>query len=154
MAEINVNLIMLATYGLLCAGAALQDIRQLRIANLWSVGLIALSLTGILIQLSPDWWQHLISFLLALAAGMALFAAGWMGGGDAKLFSAAALAFSLETLISFAVAVVLLGGLVAFASILFRGTKGARHRQLPYGVPIGLAAIICSLIFRSSTPFA
>jgi prepilin peptidase CpaA len=154
MAEISVGLIMLAAYGLLSAGAALQDIRQLRISNLWSVGLISLSLAGILIQLSPDWWQHLISFFLALAAGMALFAAGWMGGGDAKLFAATALAFSLDTLISFAIAVVLLGGLVALASILFRGIKGSRHRQLPYGVPIGLAAIICSIIFRSSTPFA
>ncbi|MCW5724881.1 MAG: hypothetical protein KIS81_07970 [Maricaulaceae bacterium] len=70
----------------------------------------------------------------ALALGMALFAPGWVGGGDAKLFAAAALWFGWPGAGEFALKAVLAGGALALILIILRRLAPAT------GLPAGWVA--------------
>lgn len=140
---LNALLVVQIVYALLCAGAAVQDWRTRIIANAWSLALLALGACAFLLMPGAGaLWSHLAAFAVVLAIGVALFAIGWLGGGDAKLAAAAALAFRLGDLFAFALAVAMLGGLVAVLSMMRPGTmQQRRERRIAYGVPIALAAI-------------
>jgi prepilin peptidase CpaA len=73
---------------------------------------------------------HLAAALVALAAGFAMFAAGWIGGGDAKLFAATALWFGFGDLLSYTLVAAVLGGGLTVVLLL--------ARRVP--LPAGLAA--------------
>lgn len=92
----------------------------------------------------------------ALAAGVICFARGWVGGGDAKLFAAAALWFGPEHLLQYAMVAALLGGALTLV-ILFGRTIPlpaglARQewlvrlhdseRGVPYGIALAAGALI------------
>ena len=140
---LNALLLVQLAYALLCAGAAVQDWRSRTIANAWSIALVALAMLAFLLMpKAAGIGSHLASFAIVLVVGIGLFAIGWLGGGDAKLAAAAALAFRVGDLFAFVFAIVLLGGLVALLSMMRPGTmKERRERRIPYGVPIALAAI-------------
>lgn len=92
----------------------------------------------------------------ALLAGMAMFALGWIGGGDAKLFAASALWLGWPAALPFLLITCVLGGGLAVALLglrsyrvqafvpsnprwLFRlATKG---ENVPYGVAIAGGAL-------------
>ena len=91
-----------------------------------------------------------------LAAGVGMFALGWLGGGDAKLMAAASLWVGLKGLPAFIVFTGLGGGALALALLALRSawlrpmTSGAPSwtRRLatpgeaaPYGVAIALGAL-------------
>jgi len=98
-------LILLALKALIFAAsvaAAFFDIRQRRVPN-W-LSLPAMSAALALIPLSGRW-----DGLLAWPALYGAWAAGWIGGGDAKLLMAVSAAFGVET----AAAALALGGLAA-----------------------------------------
>jgi prepilin peptidase CpaA len=94
--------------------------------------------------------------VVALIAGMGMFAAGWIGGGDAKLFAAAALWLGLPAALSSVLFTGLAGGALA-AGLL--GLRSARVRavmpagpawfnrlvqpgeNVPYGVAIAVGAL-------------
>jgi prepilin peptidase CpaA len=93
----------------------------------------------------------------ALMVGVAMFALGWIGGGDAKLFAAAALWIGLEGALQFVLATSLLGGGLAMALMSMRsplmrplmlGRAGWLDRlaepggAAPYGVAIAAGALI------------
>lgn len=133
-------------FALLCAGAAVQDMRSRTISNLWSIALLVLGGIAFVLLPTAHLGAHLASFGIMLAAGVGLFALGWFGGGDAKFAAAAALAFRIGDLLTFVFATVLLGGLVAILSMLRPGTmQERRQRRIPYGVPIALGAIWTAL---------
>lgn len=139
------------TYCTLSACAALQDARYLRIANVWPISLVLLGLTALALQPGTDLVSHLASFGLVFAGAFGLFAMGWIGGGDAKLLAAVALAFDLRTLLFFLVAVVIAGGLIALLAIIRPGDiKTRRTRRIPYGVPIAIGTIWCVLAVGAS----
>jgi prepilin peptidase CpaA len=94
--------------------------------------------------------------LIALMAGMGMFAAGWIGGGDAKLFAAAALWLGWPAAFSFMLATGLAGGALTlgllslrsgwFAPIVAGGPAwvrklGAEGGDIPYGVAIAVGAL-------------
>ena len=58
---------------------------------------------------------HFAVFAAALVAGMVMFALGWIGGGDAKLFAAAALWLGWPACFSYAAFTALAGGGLALA---------------------------------------
>ena len=63
---------------------------------------------------------HLAAGAVGRAAGFAVFAAGWIGGGDAKLFAAAALWFGFHDLAAFALVASVLGGGLTLTLLLVR----------------------------------
>ena len=101
----------------------------------------------------------------ALAAGVAMFAAGWIGGGDAKLFAACALWLGLGAIGAFLAWTALFGGGLAVALLLARRSPVAAFRgppwvgrllepagEVPYGVAIAagaMAAFPSSAIFQA-----
>lgn len=130
--------------------SAVSDIRAYIIPN-WTSILIAASFLVAAI-FTP--YASLISGLLSgagvLLLGLALFAVGWMGGGDVKLFSALALwagpsrlgAFTLATsLAGVAVALFMLSPLRRFAPTAPDEARSAARQPMPYGVAIAVGGI-------------
>ncbi len=137
---------LLAIVLLLLAAATVEDAKRRRISNITSAcvvacAAVAMGYAGFPVAL----WQNVLVFVLILAAGTALFAAGWMGGGDVKLFAALGLWVSLTGALWLVAAVLLMGGLLA---LLFVGTRlvagrGLRSgKDLPYGIAIAAGALV------------
>jgi prepilin peptidase CpaA len=93
----------------------------------------------------------------ALIVAMGLFAAGWIGGGDAKLFAAVALWLGWPALVSFTMATALVGGALALLLLNARAAwlqpylAGAppwlarlttTGEAVPYGVAIAVGALV------------
>lgn len=91
-----------------------------------------------------------------LGVGFLIFARGWIGGGDAKLFAAASIWFGWSHVAGFALAVAVAGGLLGAGVIALRlfpaglerwgvwcgglGMSGAPS-ELPYGVALAAGAL-------------
>ena len=144
-------------YVLLMAGAAVQDVLTMRISNQFSVAILVVCAAALIVAPGADWWQHLLSFAIVLAFGMLLFSIGWMGGGDAKLMAAAALAFTLNGLLRFLPFVLLAGGVIALLAIFLRKARARRSGEarggVPYGVAIAIGAIAGVYLFPQLTAF-
>jgi prepilin peptidase CpaA len=101
-----------------------------------------------------------------LAAGVAMFALNWIGGGDAKLFAAASLWLGLSAIAPFLAWTGLAGGALAVSLLLLRRTPLASliagpawvgrllepKGDVPYGVAIAvgaLAAFPASAVFHA-----
>jgi prepilin peptidase CpaA len=152
------TLLLLLYCALLVAGAV-QDVISLRISNLICVAVLAVAAAALVVDPGPGWWEHPLSFAIMLGLGIALFALGWFGGGDAKLMAAAAMAFDLGGLVRFVLGVLILGGLVAILSLvfgrLFRRNRGLlkERRSIPYGVAIAAGALVSVWLFPHFTVF-
>lgn len=97
---------------------------------------------------------HVLAGALALVIGFTLFAFGVIGGGDAKLFAAAALWFGLRDLMGFALYASVFGGLLTLGLLSFRKIPlpGVLSRQgwilrlheerggIPYGAALAAGA--------------
>ncbi|WP_294644578.1 prepilin peptidase [uncultured Aureimonas sp.] len=147
--------------------AALTDLASMTIANRLVVALAAAFLPfGLAAGLTAT------AFLLHLAAGMGVlaitfgcFAAGWMGGGDAKLMAAVALWLGpTPELASFALWTSILGGVLTLAFLAARSllspTTGLApvdrllrsDTGIPYGVAIGAAGLAMVPAMLASLP--
>ncbi|WP_300555097.1 prepilin peptidase [Maricaulis sp.] len=137
--------------------AAAFDATQFRIPN-WLAGGVALGFVLFLPFSGLSWvgmGLHLGAGFVALLLGMALFASGWIGGGDAKLFAAAALWFGWPGLSAFLLATLLAGGALAIVLVMVReglprlvgepgwveGTLFARGAPVPYGIALAAGAL-------------
>lgn len=94
---------------------------------------------------------HLTCAGAMLGVGFGLFAMGWIGGGDAKLFGAAALWFGWAKIASFAVTVTVAGGVLALAVLMLRALSDhplfplgriSPEAEVPYGVALAAGALI------------
>jgi len=130
-------------------GAAVQDFRTRTISNLWPLAILILFVPAYALDVVPGaLWSHGLHFLIALGVGMALFALGWFGGGDAKLYAAIALWFDLGWAIPLFLFVALAGVILAVLHImvaLLRRSDATRSRsmregKIAYGVAIALGA--------------
>jgi prepilin peptidase CpaA len=142
-------------YCLLLAAAAVEDGWRLTISNVTNVAILIVGIVALALHAGPDWWQHPLSFLVALLVGMGLYAVGWLGGGDAKLIAAAAFAFDLGGLFRLAIAVTMIGGVLAIlflAAALFRKRreKGRKRANLPYGIAIAIGAATTLFAFPAA----
>ena len=149
--------ILLGLYTLLLLAAAAQDLRSLRIRNVFPLAILGVAaVKAIIMPGGNPAWEYLVSFALVFAAGVILFRLGWFGGGDAKLFAASAAWFDLSMLMPF-VATVLTGGalltIILLGARVFAAPARGRQRQrkwlglergrlVPYGVAIAAGAII------------
>ncbi|MEM1377915.1 MAG: prepilin peptidase [Pseudomonadota bacterium] len=137
--------------------AALSDVLTMTIANRVSVMLIG----GFLI-VAPfigitftDFLWHVGAFALVLGITFGLFAAGVMGGGDAKLMSSTALwiGFNMH-LMEYAIAFTVVGGLVTLFLLVLRNSAFATYvgevrvlwrmldeKDIPYGVALAAGGL-------------
>ena len=127
------------------ACAAVHDVRRFEIADGWSLGLAVLGFAHALA--GPATWGPLVAPPLVFAAGLVLFARGWMGGGDVKLLTAASVWTGVGGLPALLLATALAGGGLALAAIAVRALPLAdgprvleRGAPLPYGVAIAIGA--------------
>lgn len=106
----------------LMAGAAVSDLATMTIPNRLSLALVALfAVAAPVYGLAPaELGAHLLVGAVVLVIGFALFARGWIGGGDAKIAAAAALWLGLPQLVPFLVYSALFGGLLTLAVLMFR----------------------------------
>jgi len=149
---------LLTLFPALVIVAALTDATSFTIPNRISLLLLAVYVPAALLLGRPlaAMGIDVAVGLAALVAGMAMFAAGWIGGGDAKLFAACALWLGLGGAPSFLLITALAGGglavllLNARSSALkayFVAAPGWLARlvapggDVPYGVAIAAGAL-------------
>jgi prepilin peptidase CpaA len=142
------ELLVLVAMPVLLLAAGLYDLASFTIPNFLSIALAALFLAfAAAAGFSPallGW--HLGAGMLGLVLGFGLFAAGWIGGGDAKLFAAIALWLGFADLLPYAVVASLFGGLLSLLLLL------ARQVPLPAFL-LGRAWIVRLHDARSGIPY-
>jgi prepilin peptidase CpaA len=158
-----VAILLVAILPALLVVAAVFDLTSFTIPNIvpaamgiaFAAFLAAMAMDGHALTWSET-GLHVLAGFIGLVAGMGLFAAGWVGGGDAKLFAVAALWLGWDALYEYTVVSSLLGGALTIALILFRRlplpqflvrrpwlAQLADHRSgIPYGVALSLAALM------------
>ncbi|WP_244316755.1 A24 family peptidase [Pannonibacter tanglangensis] len=141
---------ILVIFPTLVAFAAASDFLTMTIPNrvsLLLVGCFVVMAAAVGMPLEQVGW-HLLAGALVLTVTFGMFAAGWMGGGDAKVASAIALWIGFNiNLLYFAALTSAYGLLVIFAMIAFR--------QMPY-LPAPLARQEWALRFhdyRTGIPY-
>lgn len=149
-----------SVFVLLMIIAGASDVLSLRIAN-WLVVFISVSFFPAAIWAGmsfADVGIHLATGCLALSFGFVLFAGRFIGGGDAKLFAAAALWFGFPQVFQFLVFTTLMGGVLALVvscwSMLVLEAKiwGLRKSALlerntpnvPYGFALAAGSVLAS----------
>lgn len=148
--------------------AAVWDLTSFTIPNFLILALLSLFILfaggAVLGGLTMDWYTagfHLLSGAIGLAAGMALFATGTIGGGDAKLFAVAALWLGLNTLFEYTLLASMLGGGLTLALLFLRRMPVpgflikyewiARLHDKKAGVPYGVALAAAALMILPHT---
>jgi len=152
-------LIVLGVFPALVIVGGLHDLITMKIPNWISLALVgAFFPVALLIGAGPmDIALHVVVGVVALLVGMGLFAAGWVGGGDAKLLAASCLWMGLSGFAPFLIWTCLAGG--AFCLLLMSArqyfpavarsvsqgwvfTLMQPKGDIPYGVAIAIGALL------------
>jgi|SRR5262249_18708120 len=147
----------------LLAAAAIFDLTSYTIPNIVPASMIVVFAAFMVVIAAhghPMSWNaagmHFVAGAIGLFAGMAMFALGWVGGGDAKLFAVTSLWLGWDSLFEYALMASLLGGAltltllglrrVSLPSALRRVPWFARlashQADVPYGVALAAAALL------------
>lgn len=136
--------------------AALNDAASMKIPNWVSVALIAgyFLIVPFVWQGFADFGVHLLVGLTFLVAGFAMFAFGWLGGGDAKLMAAAALWMTWPDSVVFILYTTLFGAALGLFLLVGRAFIPVRvmtsawmytmfkdQKKMPYGLAIAAGGI-------------
>ena len=116
------ELFLLIVLPVLLSAAAGWDLASFTIPNFLQLAIIAAFVVFAMIVGIPasELGGHLVAAFIALAIGFTLFAFGYVGGGDAKLFAAIALWFGFRDLANFALVASLMGGGLTLLMITMR----------------------------------
>ncbi len=150
--------LIIAVFPCLMLAAATTDAVDMRIPN-WLTSSLALAFPIAAMGTAMSFETmglHTAVGLAGLVVGMGFFAAGWIGGGDAKLFAATLLWLGPETALAFTLLSTVLGGLLTLLLLSFRqlpmpAPLAARdwimrlhdHKQgVPYGIALAAGGII------------
>lgn len=149
---------LLVVFPALMAYAAASDLLTMTISNTIALALIV-GFAGFALALHLPWqvalW-HVGAGLSVLVACFAMFAFGWIGGGDAKFAAAIALWFGFGDLLDFLTLASLGGGLLTLAVLMLRGMAlprfalgwawlvrlHDRRSGVPYGIALAAAALV------------
>jgi prepilin peptidase CpaA len=152
------DLARLLLFPALMAFAAVSDLFTMTISNRVSLALVV----GFLV-LAPLTGMGLSEILLHLGAGAIVlgvafgcFAFGWIGGGDAKILSAAALWFGFAQLMNYLLYASLFGGALTLLLLQFRqwplpyaltgqawlDRLHAKDSGIPYGIALAIGALV------------
>lgn len=145
------------------AYAAVSDLLTMTIPNRLCLGLVAgFGVFALMSGLDlPTFGWHVAAGAMVLVIGFGLFAAGWIGGGDAKLAAATALWFGFDPLMPYLAFAGLLGGALTLALLGLRnyplpmfamGWPWAQRLHAPEtGIPYGIALAASALIVFPDT---
>ena len=157
---------VLAAAVVIFAIVAYEDVRARRIPNALSLAIAALGLARIALAAEViDAGYTLAAAAIIFAITLALFQRGVIGGGDAKILTAAALLIGYRELLSFLFLMSLCGGALALAALaaerfdlsLGRFQRGAhvsatgqseggrlapKASTVPYGLAVATAGVI------------
>ena len=136
--------------------AALCDFAELRIPNRLTAAMAASGPVTLLLLVPGAVPGALLTGLVVLGIGWAMFEMGWLGGGDAKLASAAALWLGAEATLVFVLATALFGAILAATLLILarwdaaRSLVGGRWRarleaesvSVPYAVAMAPAGAV------------
>lgn len=144
--------------------AAVNDLATMTISNWISIVLIgsfAVLSVAVGMPLEQIAW-HFAAGGVVLAGCFAMFAFNLLGGGDAKLLTAAALWFGWNDLMTLLLVTALMGGPLCMAILLFRrvplpdwaGKQAwlSRLHNPTSGVPYGVAICGAGLLYYTETP--
>ena len=151
-------IVLLGIFPFVMAYAAASDLVSMTISNrlcLFLVGAFALCAVLLGLSLAEIGW-HLAAGGLVLVIAFGLFAAGWIGGGDAKLAAATALWFGFDQLMPYLSIAGMLGGVLTFAILMLRSRPlpaqvetwpwlrrlHAANEGVPYGIALAFAALL------------
>lgn len=157
------GIVLVAILPALLVAAAVFDLTSFTIPNIVPAAMILLFAAFLVYTViaghSLSWNQtamHVMAGVIGLGVGMGMFALGWVGGGDAKLFAVATLWLGWDALYEYTVLATLLGGVLTIALILLRRIVLPRiladqpwlarladgKSGVPYGVALSMAALI------------
>jgi prepilin peptidase CpaA len=154
---------LFALFPLAMAFAAASDLLTMTISNKLALALVAgfLALAPIV---GMDWHTfalHLAAGAVVLAVAFAFFAAGWIGGGDAKLAAAVSLWIGWGDLLEYTALAATFGGALTFIILAFRQSVlpafiirqpwVQRLHEEKGGVPYGVALAAAGLAMYPHT---
>lgn len=140
------------------AYAAVSDLLTMKIPN-WLTGGLVLAFPVIALLAGLEFsalFSHVAAGLILLAVGIAMFAPGWMGGGDAKLLSGVALWLGLSSaLVNFLLLAAIAGGVLTLVLLAMRSIPlpafaltwdwlqrlHDKKSGIPYGIALASAAL-------------
>ena len=148
--------------------AALNDANAMKIPN--RIPLIVLAAYFAMVPFTwagmPMFIEHLTVGVVLFAVGFAMFAFGWMGGGDAKLLAATSFWFTWPDAFAYMVYTSLFGGALTLFIMLGRSYIPVRvftsqwaqtmfkdETKIPYGLALAAGAIAVlpsSQIFKAT----
>jgi len=159
------DVFLLGLFPAVMAFAAASDLVTMTISNRLSLFLaasffVAAAIIGMpLVQVG----YHVAAGALVLTVAFGLFAAGWIGGGDAKLAAATAMWMGFTDLLQYLFLASILGGVLTLLLLSMRrmplpsplaGTPWiARLHDAGTGVPYGIALAAAGLLVYPKTPF-
>jgi len=163
-----VELALFAILAILLVCAAISDARRFTIPNSISISVTALFfIAWFILPVQTSILSHVGSASLVLIIGMLLFRLGLFGGGDVKLWAAAALWFGFGTFHTQLMYISLVGGLLGISLFVARisiarwhGVKrGVQVSAVPQvlqdgaAVPYGVAIAAGTILTLNQTPF-
>lgn len=139
--------------------AALNDANAMKIPN--RIPLIVLFTFFLVLPFTwaglPTLLEHFSVALTLFALGFAMFAFGWMGGGDSKLLAATAIWFTWSDVFMYALYTSIFGGVLTMILLVGRTYIPVRilttpwaqmmlkdEKKIPYGLALAAGAI-CTL---------
>ncbi len=157
--------LLLTIFPAAMAFAAATDLFTMTVPNR-----IALALVAAFFLLAPmvglGWSEiglHVLVGLAALAVAFGLFAMGWIGGGDAKLFATTTLWLGPQILLTYSLTTALIGGALTLTLLAWRNLplpasfagQGwlVRLHDAKQGIPYGIALAAAGLLAYPATPF-
>jgi prepilin peptidase CpaA len=159
----SVEIAFFATITILLLVAAISDVIRFVIPNAISIGVAALFFAAwIILPVQTTLIDHVGAGLVVLIVGMVLFRYRVFGGGDVKLWAAAALWFGFGSLYSQIVYISVIGGLLGVLLLVAR-TWAARYGsahvsamppvlQQGAAVPYGVAIAAGTMLTLHQTP--
>jgi prepilin peptidase CpaA len=164
MDAMSISLIaVLVVFPAAMAYAAASDIVSMTIPN-WLCLVLVATFTLCAFALGLSWSQlswHFAAGFATLAICFGLFAAGWIGGGDAKLAAATALWLGFEQLLPYLLVASIAGGVLTVMLIILRRsplptvferwTWAQRLHGVEKGVPYGIALAVGGLVVLPNT---
>ena len=159
----TLDLVRLLLFPALMAFAAVSDLFTMTISNRISLMLLAgfallAAFGGMSLQ---EIAMHVAAGAAVLVVAFACFAAGWIGGGDAKLAAATALWLGFDQLAPYLLYASIIGGVLTFAIMRFRLVPlpsmlasqewAQRLHRMDAGVPYGIALAAAALIVYPDT---
>ena len=152
------DLARLLLFPALMAFAAASDLFTMTISNRVSLALAAgfLALALASGMASSDILQHVGAGATVLVLAFGCFAMGWVGGGDAKVASGAALWFGFGHLLNYLLYASLFGGALTLLLLQFRQWPlpyplagqawllklHAKESGIPYGIALAIGALV------------